>query len=99
MNLFLMDMIIFDFGGVFIDWNFCYLFWKFFEEEQEMEYFLEYVCIGDWNEQQDGGCLFVEVIVLKMVEFLEYKFQIKVFFECWVEMFGGLIGGMVAFLE
>ncbi|WP_421949326.1 HAD family hydrolase [Phaeodactylibacter xiamenensis] len=94
-----MDTIIFDLGGVLIDWNPRHLFRKLFEEEQEMEHFLEHVCTGDWNEQQDGGRPFAEAIALKTAEFPEYGPQIKAFFERWPEMLGGPIEGTVSILE
>ena len=93
------DTIIFDLGGVLIDWNPRHLFRKLFEEEQEMEHFLEHVCTGDWNEQQDGGRPFSEAIALKTAEFPEYEPQIKAFFERWAEMLGGPIEGTVSTLE
>ncbi|MDM8177149.1 hypothetical protein QT327_22835 [Olivibacter sp. 47] len=47
--------IIFDFGGVLVDWNPKYLYKKLFAEEAAMEEFLGNVCTSDWNEQQDEG--------------------------------------------
>jgi len=47
--------IIFDFGGVLIDWNPEYLFRKEFERESDMNYFLENICTSEWNIQQDAG--------------------------------------------
>ena len=41
--------IVFDFGGVLIDWNPTYLFSKVFEKEEGMNYFLENICHGEWN--------------------------------------------------
>lgn len=93
------DTIIFDLGGVLIDWNPRHLFRKLFEEEAEMEYFLEEVCTGDWNEQQDGGRPFAEAIAEKTAAFPKYAPQIKAFFDRWAEMLGGPIKGTVDILE
>ena len=44
-NIELMELknIIFDFGGVLIDWDPVYLYSKIFNDEREMNYFLENV--------------------------------------------------------
>ena len=47
--------IVFDFGGVLIDWNPTYLYKKVFADEKEMNYFLEQVCTSEWNMKQDAG--------------------------------------------
>ena len=47
--------IIFDFGGVLVDWNPEYLYKKVFDNEKEMNYFLENICTPQWNMQQDAG--------------------------------------------
>ena len=49
------NTIIFDFGGVLIDWNPRYLYRDEFEKSSEMEHFLNKVCTEDWNLQQDKG--------------------------------------------
>ena len=99
MNTSQIDTIIFDLGGVLIDWNPRHLFRKIFEDEAEMEYFLEEVCTGDWNEQQDAGRPFAEAIAEKVAEFPKYEPQIQAFFSRWQEMLGGQIDGTVAILD
>ena len=47
--------IIFDLGGVLIDWNPRYLYRKLLNTDDEIESFLRDVCTSDWNEQQDAG--------------------------------------------
>ena len=36
--------IIFDFGGVLVDWNPRYLYYELFETKQEAEFFLSEIC-------------------------------------------------------
>jgi 2-haloacid dehalogenase len=55
MNQTTIDTVIFDFGGVLIDWNPRHLYRKIFEKEQEMEWFLSSVCTNEWNLAQDKG--------------------------------------------
>jgi FMN phosphatase YigB (HAD superfamily) len=50
------SIVVFDIGGVLIDWNPRYLYRKLFSEDTTaMEEFLEAVCTMDWNLQQDAG--------------------------------------------
>ncbi|MEL6694708.1 MAG: HAD family phosphatase, partial [Bacteroidota bacterium] len=49
------DTIIFDLGGVLIDWNPRYIYRKMFEDEEKMEWFLKNVTLYEWNIQQDAG--------------------------------------------
>jgi 2-haloacid dehalogenase len=48
--------VIFDFGGVLIDWNPRHLYRKLFgDDEAAMEHFLATVCTQAWNVRQDAG--------------------------------------------
>lgn len=47
--------VIFDLGGVLIDWNPRHLYRKLMPEEAEMERFLAEVCTRPWHEAQDAG--------------------------------------------
>lgn len=49
------EIVIFDLGGVLIDWNPRHLYRALFDNEASMERFLADVCNGAWNEQQDAG--------------------------------------------
>ncbi|MEK9762225.1 MAG: HAD family phosphatase, partial [Deltaproteobacteria bacterium] len=48
-------IIVFDLGGVLIDWNPRYLYRKFFTDEPHMEFFLREVVSNRWNLQMDAG--------------------------------------------
>ena len=48
--------IIFDLGGVLLDWNPMYVYNDtYFESQEKRDYFFSTVCTGDWNEEQDAG--------------------------------------------
>lgn len=47
--------IIFDLGGVLIDWNPRYLYRQLLPDEDAVSHFLEHIATGDWNEEQDAG--------------------------------------------
>ena len=75
--------IIFDFGGVLMDWNPRYLYQDLFENEVEMEFFLQNVCHDEWNLQQDAGRLLAEGTEEKIMEFPEFETLIKKFYDDW----------------
>lgn len=81
--------IIFDFGGVLIDWNPVYLYSKVFEKEEDMYYFLDNICRYDWNILQDAGRPIAEATLEKQQEFPQFKDQIAMYYGRWDEMLGG----------
>jgi len=50
--------VIFDIGGVLLDWNPRYLYRKLFDDEQAMEWFLAEICTMQWHEANDLGVPF-----------------------------------------
>ncbi len=54
--------VIFDFGGVLIDWNPRYLYRKLIDDEAAMERFLSVISTPDWNAKQDAGRTWSEAI-------------------------------------
>jgi len=81
--------IIFDFGGVLIDWNPVYLYRKVFKTEEEVKYFLENICRYDWNLLQDKGRPLAEGTRLLQDKFPEYSEEIAQYYGRWEEMLGG----------
>ncbi len=49
------DAVVFDLGGVLIDWDPRYLFRKLLPEEVSVDRFLTTVCTPAWNARQDAG--------------------------------------------
>lgn len=83
--------IIFDFGGVLIDWNPAYLYSNVFETEEEMNYFLDNICRYEWNLLQDAGRPVSEATMLLQKEHPKYSEQIAYYYGRWEEMLGGII--------
>lgn len=83
--------IIFDFGGVLVDWNPAYLYKKEFDNELDMNFFLENICTPEWNMQQDAGRPLAEATKLLQQEHPEYKELIGYYYSRWEEMLGGVI--------
>lgn len=83
--------VVFDIGGVLIDWNPRHLFRKVFDSEEEMEWFLSNICTYEWNVQQDGGKLFSVATAELSALFPEYSDKIAMYYGRWTEMLGGEI--------
>lgn len=94
-----LNTIIFDLGGVLIDWNPRYLYRKLIANEEEMAYFLTHICTPDWNEQQDAGRPLQQATEEKVREFPEYAELIRAYYGRWPEMLAGPISGTVRILE
>ncbi len=90
------DTIVFDLGGVLVDWDPKQLYRKVFKTEEEVEWFLDNVCTSEWNLQQDGGRTIEEAYRVKIEEFPEHEEQIRLFYSRWDEMFVGLIEDNIA---
>lgn len=95
----MIDTIIFDLGGVLVDWNPNYLFDKIFDNEERKSYFFENICTPDWNEEQDAGRSLKEGTELLIKRFPDWETEIRAFYGRWHEMLGGSIQGTVEILR
>lgn len=93
------DTIIFDFGGVLIDWNPRYVFRELFEDEEKMEWFLTNICSDEWNVQQDKGRLLTEGTSMLAATHPEHKELIEAYYGRWEEMLKGEITETVQILH
>ena len=91
--------IIFDFGGVLIDWNPEYLYKDEFESEFDMKCFLENICTPEWNIQQDAGRPLAEATEILQKKHPEHKEMIGLYYGRWEEMLGGVIEDNVQVLH
>jgi 2-haloacid dehalogenase len=83
--------IIFDLGGVLIDWNPSYLFDKLLDDKEKRAYFFEHICTPDWNEEQDAGRSIKEATEILIAQHPEWKEYIHAYYDRWTEMLGGPI--------
>jgi len=91
--------IVFDFGGVLIDWNPRYFFKDIFKEEVELNFFLQEVCNHKWNEKQDEGRSFKEGITELIVRYPEYSKEIHMYFTNWIDMVNGEIKANTSLID
>ncbi len=90
--------VLFDLGGVLVDWNPRHLYRRLFVDERAMEGFLATVCTPAWNEEQDLGRPFAEGVRLLTERHPHWAEEIRAFDACWEEMLKGPIAGSVALL-
>lgn len=83
--------IIFDLGGVLIDWNPSYVFDRMFASDEEKKHFFEHICTPDWNEKQDEGRSLQEATDELVARHPEWKGYIEAYYGRWEEMLGGPI--------
>jgi len=91
--------VVFDFGGVLVDWNPRYLYRQLFDDEAAMERFLTFVCSTTWNLMQDAGRPFDEAVAALAARFPGERSLIEAYHHRWQEMVAGPIPGSVAILE
>lgn len=91
--------VIFDLGGVLLDWDPRYLYRKLFDDEQRMEHFLSHVCTMEWHEANDLGVPFEITCARLAAEHPEHAEHIWAWGQRTEEMVGGPIEGTVAILR
>ncbi len=94
------DTVVFDLGGVLIDWNPRHLYRKVFAgDEPAMETFLAQVCNAAWNERQDQGRPWAEAIAEAVARHPQHEAHIRAYRTRWQEMLGGALDGTVRVLN
>ena len=92
------ENIIFDFGGVLVDWNPRYLYRDYFRSDSEMENFLRTVCTDEWNIEQDRGRSLAEGTRLLQEKYPEFHSLIQLYYDKWEVMLQGDIPETVSLL-
>lgn len=91
--------VVFDLGGVLIDWNPRHLYRKMFDgDEEAMERFLSEICTLEWNARQDEGRPFAEATEELIARHPAQAGLIRAFFDRWPEMIAGAIEETVEIL-
>ncbi len=87
--------VVFDLGGVLIEWDPRRLYRTLFDDEAEMDHFLATVCTQEWNTEQDRGRPIAEATALLVEQHPEHTALIEAYYGRWEEMLGDLIWGTV----
>ena len=87
--------VVFDLGGVLVDWDPRYMYRQLFDDPDEMEAFLAEVTTAEWNAHQDAGRPWAEAVELLVAEHPQRRELIEAYRRRWPEMLAGEIPGTV----
>jgi len=90
--------VVFDLGGVLVDWDPRYLYRGRFEDEAAMETFLATVTTPEWNLTMDAGRPFAEAVADLSTHHPEHADHIRAWHLEWERMLGGPIEPTVELL-
>ncbi|PCE29609.1 HAD family hydrolase [Burkholderia ubonensis] len=91
--------VVFDFGGVLIDWSPDYLYSKLIPDEAERRRFVTQVVGSDWVIKQDGGQTIEDGTAERVAKFPEHEPLIRAFYARWHEMIGGVLADGEALVD
>lgn len=93
-------VVVFDLGGVLLEWNPRHLYRKLFAgDDAAMEAFLGSVCTEAWNERQDAGRSFADGVAELLPKYPQHARLIEAFGARFGEMIPGAIEDSVAVLH
>lgn len=90
--------VVFDIGGVLLEWDPRHVYRDVFDDEKEMERFLSEVCSREWHEDNDRGVRYAESCGALAARFPEYAREIHLWGERTEDMIVGTIDGTVEIL-
>jgi 2-haloacid dehalogenase len=93
------DAVVFDVGGVLLDWNPRHLYRTLLADDDAVEEFLTRVCTAEWNAAQDAGRSWAEGVAELTGRFPEHAELIRAYDERWAEMVSGTLEETVAILQ
>lgn len=86
------NTIVFDLGGVLVDWNPEYVYREVFEGDQEkVDWFLNNICTSDWNVEQDAGRSLNDATEFLVNKHPEYEAWIRIYYDRWEDMLAGVV--------
>ncbi len=91
--------IIFDFGGVLLEWDPRALYRHYFDQPQQIDQFLAEVGFAAWNTEQDRGRPFAEGIAELSSQFPHHAHLIRAYYDHWEDSIVGPISGSTAILH
>jgi 2-haloacid dehalogenase len=95
----MINNVVFDLGGVLIDWNPRYVYQKIFKTSEAIEYFLNQICTTEWNELQDAGRALSDATLMLQGQYPQYITEIQIYYDQWEDMLGGAIDPTVNLLK
>jgi 2-haloacid dehalogenase len=96
----LQPALVFDFGGVLVEWDPHYLYRPFFNgDDAAIDRFMLEIDFHAWNVQQDGGRSFDEGVAVLSAQFPQYAPLIHAYHDHYADSITGPIAGTVDILR
>jgi 2-haloacid dehalogenase len=92
------NTVVFDLGGVLIDWDPRYLYRRLMPED-EVEAFLDEIGFAEWNHGQDAGRGWPEAVAEHVARHPRRRELIEAYPRRFADTLGDAIGGTVTVLE
>lgn len=92
------DAVVFDIGGVLLDWSPDYLYADLIPDEQQRTHFLTNVTTPAWNHRQDAGRPWVDAIAELTSLHPEHSEWIEAYDTGWLKMVKGVFEDTAAIL-
>jgi len=94
------ETIIFDLGGVLVDWDPMYVYKDVFNgDTKKANWFLSNICTPEWNVKQDAGNLMATATEALVAQHPQYENLIRMFYDRWPDMLKGEFPETVAVLK
>jgi 2-haloacid dehalogenase len=91
--------VVFDLGGVLLDWDPRRLYRTLIDDPAELDHFLTEICSPSWHYAQDSGRSTVEATAELQAKHPEYAELIGAFYPRWYEMTAGALPATVDVLR
>lgn len=92
------DAVVFDVGGVLLDWNPNYLYDELIPDARQREHFLTRVATPEWNVLQDAGRPWAEAVAELVARHPDHADWITAYDTGWLRMVRGVYADTVAVL-
>ncbi|MGW6281567.1 HAD family hydrolase [Kribbella sp. NPDC055071] len=92
------DVVVFDIGGVLMDWSPDYLYAGLIPDEEERRHFLTNVTTPAWNHQQDAGRSWAEAVSELTSLHPELSELIEAYDSSWLKTIKGIFEDTAAVL-
>ena len=83
--------IVFDFGGVLIDWSPYHLYRKLLPSDDAIREFLEEINFSEFNKKLDAGYPFTQMKTELLEKYPRQRELVRAFFDRWMECTGDAI--------
>ena len=91
--------IVFDFGGVLIDWSPFHLYRKLLPSDAAVSEFLEEIKFSEFNKKLDAGYSFSKMKEELLAMYPQHQELVRAFFERWMECTGEAFEDTVAVMR